>query len=246
MKAISEYYGDKEDVLISDIRFCIAANLYMGNLQDKASTKRSEAGKAKVTYLMEKYNIVRGSTNTGIPAETITFPRVASAFPVFTVTMAAKLEPKAVGLDFMSRDIPGFMRVNAFAALCSDKIPKRTRDFLLECCNAHSADMSIAYEKGRLKKAKKEVKYDAVSIASDQWAFTEIAAGSPVPEEASKVSMILKLDLPKHYKKMREVVVNYRAKLQKKDLMDISTVTKEEFEEDISTFATGDSEGGIS
>jgi len=239
LKAISEYYGDKEEVLISDIRFCIAANLYMGNLQDKASTKRSEAGKAKISFLMEKYGIMRGSTGTGISSETITFPRVASSFPVFTVTMAWKLSPKTVNLEFISRDVPSFMRVNAFCALCSDKIPEQTRMLLLECSNAYSADMSIAYEKGRMKKQKKDLRYDPVDIARDQWAFAEIAANSPVPEESSKLSMLLKLDLPSHYNKIHEVVLNYRARMQKKDTTEISIISKEEFEKDISDYISG-------
>jgi hypothetical protein len=236
MKAVSEYHKDKESVLISDIRFSIAANLYMGNLQDKASKKRSDAGKAKIEYLMEKYGIVRGSTGTEIASEIITFPRIASAFPVLTVTMAWKLSPKSVNLEFMSREVPSFMRVNAFCALCSDRIPETSRTFLLECTNAHSSDMSIAYEKGRLKKKHLQVKYDAVDIARNQWNFAEIAANSPVPDESSKLSMLLKLDLPSHYQKMSNVVRNYRALMQKKDIDQIQVVSKEDFERELSDY----------
>jgi hypothetical protein len=236
MKAISDYYGDTEAIFISDVRFSIAACLYMGNLQDKATTKRSEAGKAKISFLMEKYGIQRGSTGTGINAETITFPRITSAFPVFSVTMASRLQPKAVNLDFISREIPGFMRLNAFCALCSDRMSMRLRTILLECSNAYSADMSIAYEKGKLKKAKKEVKYDAVDIARDQWAFAEIASNSPVPDESSKISMILRLDLPKHYDDISKVVKNYRSKMNKVDIMTVDLLSKKEFEDDITDF----------
>lgn len=238
MMAISEHYGDTESIFLSDIRFSIAANLYMGNLQDKARTKRTDEGKQKLTYLCDKYSIVLGSTGTGIAPEVLTFPRIASAFPVLAVTMASVLPPKTVNLEFKSRDVPDFMRLNPFCSLCSDKMPERTRRFLLECSNAYSADMSIAYEKGRLKKAKREIKYDPIMIATDQWSYAEIASNSPVPDESSRVSLILRLNLPGKYSDIATVVRNYRAIIQKKDETAIELISQKEFEEDLTEFTS--------
>lgn len=241
MMAVSEYHGDKVETLISDIRFAIAANIFMGNLQSKASTKRNEAGKSKLDYLCSKYNISMGSTGSGISPEQVTFPRVAASFPQLAILMAWKLEPKAVNLEFLSRKVPKYMRIGPFCSICDSSIPLRTQTFLMEAANAYSSDMGIAYEKGRLKKARKEVKYDPIQIATDQWSFAEIASNSPVPDKETKQNLFLRLNVAADYDDLKEVVQNYRAITQKKDIMSIDVISKQELEEDITTFSTSSS-----
>jgi hypothetical protein len=221
IKIICDHYKDPETVMLSDIRFAIAACLYMGNIQGKAFTKRAKEGRAKIEYLAKKYNMMMGTTSSGLAAEVVTFPRVAASFPVLAIKMADKVNPKAVNLEFMSGEIPGYMRLTPFASLCSPLMETELRTFLLEACNAHSADMSIAYEKGRLKKAKKEIKYDIVQLASDQWNFTEVASSSPVPTEDSKKSLLTKLNVSNDLESLIPVVQNYRAIMQKKQAPDV-------------------------
>lgn len=238
IKIICDHYKDPEKVMLSDIRFCIAACLYMGNIQAKALTKRSTEGRTKIEYLAQKYQMEVGSTGTGMTAETVTFPRVAASFPVLAIKMAYKIPPKAVNLEFQSTLVPSFMRLTPFASLCSSKLEGKARLFLMEACNAHSSDMSIAYEKGRLKQAKKEIKYDPVQLASDQWGFVTIASESPVPEEAVKKTMLLALDIPSHYENLEKVVRNYRAMMSKQDPEKIEIISRKELENSISTYSS--------
>nr|QYF49553.1 MAG: coat protein [Sichuan phenui-like virus 3] len=233
---INEHFGEVNKVMIEDIKFCIAACLYMGNLQPKALTKRKAEGRGKIDYLSSKYNILMGSTGSGVPAEAVTFPRVVASFPVLSIKMASAVPPKAVNRDFMSTSIPSYMRLSPFASLCSPNMAKELRLFLMECCNAHGSDMSIAYEVGRLKKQKKEIKYDPISLANDQWGFVEVASDSPVPEEDSKKTLLASLDLPKDFALMEKVVKNYRAIMQKKKVEDVVCMDKKEFEGFLSDF----------
>lgn len=236
IKIICDHYKDPEEVMLSDIRFCIAACLYMGNIQSKALTKRAAEGRAKIEFLALKYNMMQGTTQSGLSAETLTFPRVAASFPVLAIRMANQIKPKAVNLEFQSGLIPGCMRLTPFASLCSPLMKEGARVFLMEACNAHGSDMSIAYEKGRLKKAKKEVKYDPVFIAGEQWAFVDVASSSPVPSEESKKSLLTKLNVVQYYDDLATVVKNYRAITQKKKLDDVTVIDKKEFESQVSEY----------
>jgi len=228
---ISEHFGDTMKIMLSDIKFAIAACLYMGNIQQKALTKRKAEGRAKLEFLAQKYNIMMGSTGTGISAETVTFPRVVASFPVLAIKMANAIPPKAVNREFMSTSVPSYMRLSPFASLCSALMKSELRLFLMEACNAHGSDMSIAYEVGRLKKAKKELKYDPISLANDQWAFVEVASESPVPLEDSKKSLLTSLNISKDYSSLEKVVKNYRAIMTKKKSEDITVISKKEFDE---------------
>jgi hypothetical protein len=152
--------------------------------------------------------------------------------------MAAQISPKAVNLEFNSGLIPGCMRLSPFATLCSPKMSLGTRMFLMEACNAHGSDMSIAYEKGRQKKDSKrtEIKYDVVSIASDQWSFVEIAADSPVPTEDVKKEILIKLNLNQYFDDLVKVVKNYRAITQKKKIEEVACLSQAEFEKGLSDY----------
>jgi len=238
MIAISGYHNDSPDVLVSDIKFCIAANLYMGNIQAKANTRRSDAGREKLNYLISKYNISTGSTGTGILPHTITFPRVTASFPILAVNMSWKLCPKTVNLDFVSRLVPSYMRVSAFMSLLSDRMEPDVRMFLLEAANAYSADMSLAYEKGRLKKLKKDPKVDPRQTASDQWSYAEVIANSPVPDEQSRINIILKLNIASDYVNLANVVRHYRSIMNKVDIASVAVPTQEELEKAITDFCT--------
>jgi len=236
IKIICDHYKDPEEVMMSDIRFSIAACLYMGNIQTKALTKRAAEGRAKIEYLAAKYNMVTGSTGSGMSGETVTFPRVAASFPVLAIKMAMKVSPKAVNLEFMSGGVPGYMRLSPFASLCSPLMKADLRLFLMEACNAHGSDMAIAYEKGRQKKAKREVRYDVVQLATDQWAFIEVASASPVPSEESKKSLLSKLNVMKDYKDLEMVVKNYRAICGKKKIEDVVMVGRDVLEDQLSEY----------
>lgn len=227
IRVYQNHYKDSDDNVLSDIKFSVAACLYMGNLQTKSTTRRVLEGRSKIEYLTRKYNIRVGSQGTGIPAEALTFPRIAAAYPVLAIRMAASLTPKTVQAEFQSVKIPPGMRLTPFASLCSPHMDPELRLFLQEACNAHGSDMAIAYERGRLKKAKREVKYNPVTIALDQWAFIEVASSSPVPTEAAKKKMLLELDLIKHHKSLAEVVANYRS-IMSNTVIDVSQVLSEE------------------
>jgi hypothetical protein len=240
-KIICDHYGDNEKTLLSDVRYCIAACIYMGNIQSKALTKRAEEGRAKIEFLTQKYNILIGSTGAGLSAEQVTFPRVAASFPILAIRMAHKTSPKTVNLEFKSGSVPSYMRLSPFASLCSPDMHGDLRIMLMEACNAHGADMSIAYEKGRLKKLKKEIKYDAVMLASDQWSFVEIASSSPVPDEDSKKSLLTKLNLTSDYDNISKVVQNYRAIMTKKKLEEVVVLDKVKFTEHLTDYISSPS-----
>lgn len=240
MKAYQTHYKESDELLLSDIKFSIAACLYMGNLQAKAINRRGMEGRVKLEYLARKYGIRMGSQGTGIPSTALTFPRVAASFPVLAIRMAQKIPPKAVNLEFRSILAPPYMRLTPFGSLCSAHMDSELRLLLLEACNAHGSDMAIAYEKGRQKKKNKgkEIKYDPVAIAHDQWAFMEIAAGSPVPSESVKKGLLTSLNLGKDYANIADLVKNYRAILQKQELDKVSVLSKEEFDNRLSTYVT--------
>jgi hypothetical protein len=238
IKIICDHYKDPETVMLSDIKFCIAACLYMGNIQAKAISKRAAEGRAKIEYLAKKYNMMMGSTGSGMSGETVTFPRVAASFPVLAIKMASRLSPKAVNLEFQSGLVPGFMRLSPFASLCSPLMKTELRTFLMEACNAHGSDMAIAYEKGRQKKAKKEIKYDVIQLAGDQWAFIDVASASPVPSEDSKKSLLTKLNVLNEYDNLSKVVQNYRAIMSKKKVEDVAIPEKPLLEEQLTEYLT--------
>ena len=240
MLSISKHCQDSTSVLVSDIKFCIAAVLMMGNLQSKGREKRSEAGRLKLSYLCAKYGIRMGSTGTGIAAEVITFPRISSAFPSLSILMAWKLGPKTVNLDFHSAGIPSYMRLQQFNCICSPQMDPKVAVFLMEACNSYSADMSIAFEKGRQKKANKgttrDVKYDAASIASDQWQFAEIAQNSKYPMEHQKKNLLLKLKVSDHFDVLQKAVKIYRSVCTKTEVGQIDTISKEEFQQGLTSY----------
>lgn len=238
LKVYQQHYKTTDDDLLGDIKFSIAACLYMGNIQSKAMTRRNLEGRSKLEYLIRKYDIRTGSQGTGIPATALTFPRLAAAYPALAIRMADKLKPKTVHLDFISSLVPGCMRLTPFGSLCSILMDEELRIFLLEACNAHGSDMAIAFERGRLKKQKKELKYDPILIANDQWAFMEIASGSPVPGEQTKKLLLTQLNLSQYYVALSEVVKNYRSIMSKKDLSAVTVISEKEFNEKLGAYVT--------
>jgi hypothetical protein len=236
IKIVCDHYNDPEEVMLSDIKFGIAACLYMGNIQQKALTKRGAEGRAKIEYLGQKYDMSMGTTLSGMSAETVTFPRITASFPVLAIKMAERVSPKCVNLEFLSGSIPGFMRLSPFGSLCSPNMKSEIRIFLMEACNAHGADMAIAYEKGRLKKAKKEIKYDTVQLCADQWSFIEIASSSPVPSEESKKSLLTKLNIIKYFDDLEKVVKNYRAIMSKRKIEDVELPSRKTLEDQLTEY----------
>jgi hypothetical protein len=236
LRAYQTHYKEGNDHLFSDIRFSIAAVLYMGNLQTKSMTRRALEGKTKIEYLTTKYNIRTGTQGAGIPAEALTFPRIAASFPALAIRMAARLTPSAVSKEFMGRSVPGFMRLTPFASLCSPKMDSRLRTYLLEVCNAHGSDMALAYEEGRCKKLKKKSELTAKVAAEDQWAFMEIASESPVPVEPVKKTMLTELNLVSHFDAISQVNYNYRLKLNDNDATRVSILSKADFEKMLSEY----------
>ncbi|QCF40768.1 coat protein [Entoleuca phenui-like virus 1] len=236
LRACQSYYKDSDENLLSDIRFSVAAVLYMGNLQTKALTRRAQEGRTKIEYLVKKYNIRTGSSGAGLEAETLTFPRIAAAAPVFAVKLANQLPPSAVSIAFMGREVPSPMRLMPFASLCSPQMDTELRKFLLQACNAHASDMGLAYERGRCKKAKKEFVANPKEMAEDQWAFIEVASDSPVPEESMKRSTLLELNLSQYYKQLAEVVRNYRSIMEGSEKSTVKVMSQSEFDTKLSEF----------
>jgi hypothetical protein len=237
-KVFQNYYQSSDEDLLSDIRFSVAACLYMGNLQLVSMTRRGLEGRAKLEYLAKKYNIRLGSTGTGIPATALTFPRIAAAYPVIAVRMATKVSPKAVNLDFKSGLVPNYMRLTPFGSLCSAHMGSELRLFLLQACNAHGADMAIAFETGRQKKDHKEIKYNPASIASDQWTFMEVASTSPVPSEESRKKLLAELNLYNDYSALAEVVKNYLSITTKKAEAEVVVLSEKEFTDALGAYLT--------
>lgn len=236
LKAYQDHYNDGDDTLLSDIKFSIAACLYMGNLQLKSMTKRSLEGRTKIEYLAQKYGIRTGTQNTGLPATALTFPRIAAAYPVLAIRMAVKCPPKTVNLDFKSLWAPAYMRLTPFASLCAPTMDQELRIFLQEACNAHGSDMAIAFEKGKRKKTNPDFKPDAIAIANDQWAFIEVASASPVPTEDAKKALLTQLNLTKDYENIAKLVANYRAIMTKVGLDKVTVLGKKEFEDRLSKY----------
>jgi len=234
-----KHYNDTQENLLSDIRFSIAACLYMGNLQYKSLSRRALEGRSKIEYLARKYGIRTGSHGTGIPATALTFPRIAAAYPALAVRMAAKLPPKTVNLDFKSALAPPYIRLTSFGSLCSVTMPQDLRLFLLEACNSYGADMAIAYERGRKKAKHLEVKYDPIAIAHDQWAFMEVASNSPVPDEETRKGLLTSLNMTSDYNKLAELVANYRSIVEKKPLADVKVMSSGEFSDSLGSYLSG-------
>jgi len=239
LSVAQRHYQDTDDTLISDIKFSIAACIYMGNLQEKALTRRAMEGKTKIEYLVRKYNIRIGSQGTGISATTLTFPRITASVPALAIRMAMRLPPKTSEHDFKSSLVPPGMRLTPFASLCSVHMPEQLRQFLLQVCNAHGSDMAIAYEIGRLKKAKKTVSYDARSIALDQWAFMEVASNSVIPSEGSRKALLTTMNLSEHLDNMRLVAQAYQAILEKREVSLSDVVSRGKLESELSEYLTG-------
>lgn len=236
MRAYQKHYSDKDEDLMSDVRFSIAATIYMGNLQTKALTRRALEGRTKIEYLTRKYNVRTGSQGAGLPAEALTFPRVASSFPVLAIRMATNLPPKTVDIAFKGKLVPACMRLTPFGSLCSPNMDPILRLFLMQASNAYGADMALAYERGRCKKAKKEFKPNPKEAAEDQWAFMEVAGDSVVPEENMKKAVLTELNLSQYYTNLAEVVANYRSKVDGREVAIGEVISRSEFERTLSEY----------
>lgn len=238
--AMSRVYNDPQAVLDADIDSCLAIVLYLGNVQPKAFSRRSDEGKAMIEYLSGKYNIRTGSTESNMEPEVLTFPRVQSAFPVKAIRMARERPPKSVSGEYRSDRVPGFMRLHSFGCLCPPGMPITLQELLIDACSAYSADMSIAYTKGNLKKNKRPIVYDAVQIGLEQRDFVIIASGSPVPDPESKKHLLLELDLPSHYDSIVAACRQFRGVINKIDPSDVVVMSKIEFEKELSRYLVGD------
>jgi hypothetical protein len=236
LKAYQKHYSEGNEDLMSDVRFSIAATIYMGNLQTKALTRRALEGRTKIEYLTRKYNVRTGSQGAGLPAEALTFPRIAASFPVLAIRMATTLPPKAVDIAFKGKLVPACMRLTPFGSLCSPNMDDTLRLFLMEASNAHGADMALAYERGRCKKAKTEFKPNPKEAAEDQWAFMEVAGDSSVPEEDMKKTILTELNLGQFHANLAEVVANYRSKVQGKEVGVSDVMGKGAFEKALSEY----------
>jgi len=210
----------------NDIMYCIAANIYMGNLSGKALTRRSQEGRDKIAELSTKYMMEYGSTGATLTADTITFPRTSASFPVLATRMANLLPTKDFPHgEFLSTSIPKPMRISAFASFISPSLPERTRNFLKLSVAAYSCDQSMTFVKS----------LQAKDAFNSQWTFVEAASNSPVPEEDQQQAMLLEFGVGDLYDTLKPVVDNLQVKVS-----DSRTLpTKEQFETDISAFTTG-------
>lgn len=236
---LKEHYNLSSDDMKAQIMYMIAANIYMGNLSGKALSRRAQEGRDMIDDLCTKYEIRAGTTNTGLPSDVLTFPRIAGSFPVLSCKMAEVLPTKDhVGKAFASVNVPKFMRMNAFAALCDREINMRSRVFLLKGVAAYSCDQSIVYEEGRRKKMKlsgDDLKVDPTFVAAEQWTFIWNASETKMPEADVKRSALLAFNVVSKYSLLLPVIVNYN-----KIMSDTTAVPSEkEFQDDITAFCSG-------
>lgn len=236
LRAFQSHYKDTNENLLSDIRFSIAAVIYMGNVQQKSFSRRALQGQTKINYLAQKYGIRTGTQGAGLPAEALTFPRICAAFPVLAVRMAVEMPPNAVSIAFQGSSVPACMRLVPFCSLLGQQLEDDIRIFLMKATNAYSADMALAYDRGAAKKQKRESKLKPTEAASDQWSFIEIAANSAVPDDASKKSMLAELNLTRYYEKIAAVVEQYDLVMAGLSAPLSSPMSKDRFSKGISAY----------
>jgi len=233
---LQKHYELSDDDMKVQIMYMIAANIYMGNLSGKALGRRSQEGRDMIDDLCSRYEIKVGTTNTGLPSDVLTFPRIAGSFPVLSCKMATVLPTKDhPGKPFMSVTVPKFMRMNAFASLCHPDLGERTRVFLLKAVAAYSCDQGIVYEEGRRKKLKmkaEDLKVDAATVAADQWTFIWNAAESKVPPKEVKQAAFVAFNVSGVYSTILPIVNNYNTIM--KDTTPVPSDT--EFSTDITNF----------
>nr|QYF49541.1 MAG: coat protein [Guangxi phenui-like virus] len=209
--------------LRDDIMFCIAANIYMGNLSGKSLSRRSQEGRDKIAELSTKYMIEYGSTGNSLTSDTITFPRTAASFPVLATRMANLLPSKDFpDGEFLSSGIPKPMRISAFASFLSSGIAARTRDFLKLAVAAYSCDQSMTFVKS----------LDARDAFRSQWTFVEAASNSPVPEREMQQAMLLEFSVVDLFDILHPIVTN----LQTKTGDSRPLPTKTQYQEDLNAF----------
>jgi len=205
------------DTLKFDVLLAIAAHIYMGNLQDKAVKRRGATGRMAVDYIMAKYAVKRGSTGSGMGSEVLTFPRIANSFPVITVRMASKLPSKNFGKTTLETDmLPKWMRVAAFASLCSEKMHERTRLFILHAHAAYSVDQTMVVHEGEKRKKKVKRTEDVLTVTDAfnlQWPFIEVSSTSPVPSESMKRAVLNEMQMQDQYLRIQPVVSRLRSAL---------------------------------
>lgn len=238
MIVLAKQQNEGPEQMKVDVMYAIAAYIYLGNLSNpKALTRRAKGGVDAVTMLTNKYQIVHGATGTGISPETVTFPRIANAFPVMTTRLATILPSNNFpGKPFKSQAVPRFMRQNAFASFISHDLSERTALFLLNAMCAYSADLSLVYEEGRRKKSKDKTKIsseDAEEAAIQQMTFISNARGSKVPSSESKKALMLQeFKVETLYQTLKPVVENYMTLTT--DGTDM--VTEKEFKADLNAY----------
>lgn len=250
--AINKYYQTKgsnppetHETLKQDIMLMVAANIIMGNLQMRSAGRRSEKGRAALEYLVSKYKMKIGSTGAGLPSDTLTFPRVANSFPVLTCRSAQALPSKNLSKSpFETKLIPKFMRVSAFASLCSEEMEERTREFLLTCVCAYSCDHMITVHEGE-KKKRRERKEENAFLPEDAWAaqwdYILVSSTSPVPSLQMKRAMMTEFKVSGLYSVLEPIVRKSIDLLQSKWVIP----TEQEFKKDIESFSSGTSQPRI-
>jgi len=226
------------EVLKEDVMMMIAANIFMGNLQQKSLQRRSAAGRLKISQLIAKYAIKKGSTGTGLASDQITFPRVSNALPVLATRMASVLPSKDfLAGPFVTKELPKFMRISAFASFCDPDLEERTRLFLLHAVCSYSCDQSIIVFEGE-KKKKKDKKDETVMTPLDayalQWDFISVASTSTVPKKQMRKSMLVEFQVESLYSRLEPIVKNFRTLIGDSTVM----VTKAEYEKDIRDFCS--------
>lgn len=226
------------DQLKNDVMFCIAANIYMGNLQSKSLSRRSASGRQKVSYLVAKYSMKIASTGAGQPSDVITFPRVTNSFPVLACRMASVLPSKNfLAAPFNTVTLPKFMRISAFGSFCDISLPERTSLFLLQAVCAYSCDQSITVHEGEKKKRKIKKTEDVMTPLDAyalQWDFITVTATSPVPILRMRKGMMLEFKVDSLYSILEPIVKNFRTLIGDQNPI----VAKEDFEKDIRDFTS--------
>lgn len=171
---ITKDKGISDDVFLKDLKTLIVLGAMKGNYTMKNSGKISEDGKNMADKLYATYQLKKGSVGTD--KKSITLPRILSAFPEITTRIVLKCPDKNYGSR--TNGLSKFMKNPVFAAMVPTTLDEAVRKFFLELYNVYSAEQTMVISK--------EANFEVAKKAQQQ--YTDIAHGSSVPDEKTRVS----------------------------------------------------------
>lgn len=211
--------------LYEDILCMLCVQHVKGNLN--AKNFKSLRGEAKnfVQSLIEKYRI---SLKIEDKKYTVTFPRIAAAFPLQAAQIAAVSGRDFGGLNG-SQSLPDCMKCTTFSAL----IPagKDSTQLLLFAANAFATDMSLTVTQqdfGKMTTAQLEKSW------ADQFKYTEIVFRSNVMPQEMRMRALTILGFNNEPKVIYEKILRT---LKYAPTSAVKICTEEEFVDDMDDFS---------